>query len=107
MNMNAEFDSEKSSAAEDAGGQGQVYESSATRPLGSDATTPAAKADAALAEGPIAAGAQDEVHSKAVIAQLVEPSIKAEKISSAVETGGDSQVGKSSIAIAASGAAAV
>ncbi len=107
MNIDTELNSEKSSAAEEAGGQSQVSESSAARPPGSDATTPAAIADAASAEGPIVANTRDEGQSKTVIAQRVEPSVEAERISSVVEAGGESQFGKSSIAIVSSGAAAV
>ena len=105
--MDAELNSENSSAAGEAGEQSQVRESSLARPLGSEAATPAATADAASGEGSLATGARDEGQAKAVIAQLVEPSVRVEKISSAGETGRDNQVGASSVAIASSDAAAV
>src|ERR1700722_15647199 len=49
--MDAEVDSENSSAPGETGGQSQVCESSVARPLGSEAATPAAAADAAPGEG--------------------------------------------------------
>ena len=101
------MNSENSSAAGETGGQSQFGESSVARPLGSEAATPAAAADAASGEGSLATGARDEGQAKAVIAQLVEPSVGAEKNSSAGETGRDNQVGDSSVAIASFDAAAV
>ena len=65
--MDAEVDSENSSAPEETGGQSQVCESSVARP-------PAA-ADAASGEGSLATGARDEGQAKAVIAQVPEPAL--------------------------------
>ncbi len=107
MKMDAELNSENSSAAGETGGQSQVCESSVARPLGSEAATPAAAADASSGEGSVAAGARDEGQAKTVIAELAEPSVEAEKISSAGGTGTDNQLGASSVAIASSAAAAV
>ncbi len=105
--MDAELNSENSSAAGETGGQSHVCESSVARPLGSEAETPAAAAGAASGEGSLATGARDEGQAKAVVAQLVEPSVEAEKNSSAGETGKDNQVGNSPVAIASSDAATV
>ena len=105
--MDAELNSENSSAAGETGGQSQVCESSVARPLGSEAATPAAAADASSGEGSLATGARDEGQAKTVIAELAEPSVEAEKISSAGGTGRDNQLGASSVAIASSAAAAV
>jgi tetrahydromethanopterin S-methyltransferase subunit G len=105
--MDAELNSENSSATGETGGQSQVYESSAAKPLGSEVATPAAASDAASGEGSRATGARDEGQAKAVIGQLVDPSVEAEKNSSAGATGRDNQVGKSSVAIASSDAAEV
>jgi tetrahydromethanopterin S-methyltransferase subunit G len=114
MTMDAELNSGNFSAAGETGGQGQsqVCESSVARPLESEPATPAAAADAASGGGSLATGARDEGQAKAVIAQPVEPSVEAEKISLAGNTGrddqvGDSQVGDSPVAIASSEAAAV
>jgi hypothetical protein len=96
----AELNSENSSAPGETGGQSQVCESSVARPLGSDAATPAAAADAASGEGSLAAGARDEGQAKAVIAQLAESSVEAEKSSPAGKTGRDHEVGDSSVAVA-------
>jgi hypothetical protein len=96
----AELNSENSSAPGETGGQSQVCESSVARPLGSDAATPAAAADAASGEGSLAAGARDEGQAKAVIAQLAESSVEAEKSSPAGKTGGDHEVDDSSVAVA-------
>src|SRR5208282_5765527 len=98
--MDAALNSENSSAPGETGGQSQVCESSVARPMGSEAATPVA--DAASGEGSLATGARDEGQAKAVIAQLLEPSVEAEKISPAGETGRDSQVGDPSAAIASS-----
>jgi hypothetical protein len=105
--MDAELNSENSSAAGETGGQSQVCESSVARPLGSEAATPAAAADAASGEGSLATGTRDEGQAKAVIAQLVEPSVRVERTSSAGETGRDNRVGSSSVAIASFARAAV
>ncbi len=98
--MDAELNSENSFAAGETGEQSQVRESSVARPLGSETATPAATASG---EGSLAASARDEGQAKAVIAELVVPS---DKLSSAGETGRDSQVGASSVTIASSDAAA-
>ena len=66
-----------------------------------------AAADAASGEGSLAAGARDEGQAKAVIAQLAEPSVEAEKNSRAGKTGRDHEVGDSSIAVASFEGAAV
>jgi hypothetical protein len=101
MNMDAKLNPENSSAAGETGGQSQVGEPLVTTQSGPEAATPAAPADAASGEGSLATGARDEGPAKAVIAHLVEPSVEAEKKSSAGETGQDSQVAKSSDAAAA------
>jgi hypothetical protein len=94
------LNSENSSAPRETGGRSQVCESSVARPLGSEAATPAAAADAALRECSLATGARDEGQAKAVIAQLAEPSVEAEKNSPAGKTGRDREVGDSAVAIA-------
>ena len=104
MKMDAASNSENSSEAGKTGGQNQVCESSVATALRSETATPAATADAASGEGSLAAGARDEGQAKA---QLVEPSVEAEKISAAGETRGDNQFGDASVAIASSDAAAV
>jgi hypothetical protein len=104
MKMDEKLNSENSSAAGETGGQSQVGETSVERPLGSDAAISAAAAPAPSGEGSTAAGARDEGQAKAVIAQLVEPSVEAEKKSAAGETRRDNQVGESSVAIASSDA---
>ena len=90
-----ELNSENSSAPRETGAQSQGCESSVARPLGSEAATPAAAADAASGEGSLAAGARDEGQAKAVIAQLAEPSVEAEKNSPAGKTGRDREIGGS------------
>src|SRR5580704_8786355 len=77
--VDAELNSENSSGPGETGGQSQIYESSVARPLGSDAATPAAAADAASGEGPLANGVRDEGQAKAVTSLLAEPSVEAEK----------------------------
>ena len=62
-------------------------------------------ADAASGEGSLATGARDEGQAKAVIAQLLEPSVEAEKNSPAGKTGRDHEVGDSSAAVEFNGAA--
>ena len=104
--MDAELNSENSSAPGETGGQSQVCESSVARPMGSEAATPAAAVDAASGEGSLATGARDEGQAKAVIAQLVEPSVEAEKNSPAGKTGRDREIG-GSVAVAPFDAAAV
>jgi hypothetical protein len=94
------LNSENSYAPRETGGRSQVCESSVARPLGSEAATPAAAADAASGEGSLAAGARDEGQAKAVIAQLAEPSFEAQKNSRAGKTGRDQEVGDSSVAVA-------
>ena len=98
--MDAEVDSESSSAPGETGGQSQGCKSSVPRPVGSEAVTPAAAADAASGEGSLATGARDEGQAKAVIAQFAEPSVEAEKNSPAGKTVGDHEVGDSSVAVA-------
>src|SRR5580700_8062730 len=98
--VDAELNSENSAAPRETGGRSQVCRSSVARPLGSEAATPAAAADAASGEGSLATGAQDEGQAKAVIAQLAEPSVEAQKNSPAGKTGRDHEVGDSSVAIA-------
>ena len=103
--VDAELNSENSSGPGETGGQSQIYESSVARPLGSEAATPAAAADAASGEGSLATGARDEGQAKAVIAQLAEPSVEAEKNSPAGKTGRDHEIGDSSVAVEFDGAA--
>jgi len=105
--MDAEVDSENSSAPGETGGQSQVCESSVARPLGSEAATPAAAADAASGEGSLATGTRDEGQAKAVIAQFAEPSVEAEKNSRAGKTGRNHEVGDSSVAVTSFEGAAV
>ena len=69
--------------------------------------TPAAAADAASGEGSLATGARDEGQAKAVIAQLAEPSVEAEKNSPARKTGGGHEVDDSSVAVASFDGAAI
>src|SRR3984957_2989759 len=68
--------------------------------MGSEAASPAPAVDAAFGEGSPATGARDEGQVKAVIAQPAEPSVEAEKNSSARKTGRDHEVGDSSVAVA-------
>jgi hypothetical protein len=75
--------------------------------MGSEATTPVAAADAASGEGSLATGALDEGQAKAVIAQVPEPSVEAEKNSPVGKTGRDHEVGDSSVAVASFEGAAV
>ena len=70
--MDAELNSENSSAPGETGGQSQVCESSVARPMGSEPVTPVA---AASGEGSLATGARDEGQAKAVIAQVPEPAL--------------------------------
>jgi hypothetical protein len=104
--MDVKLNSENSSAPGEAGGQSQVCESSVGRPLGSDAATRAAAADAASGEGSFATGARDEGQAKPVIAQLGEPSVE-QKNSPAGKTGRDREAGDSPVAVAAFEEAAV
>ncbi len=60
-----------------------------------------------VGRGLLATGARDEGQAKAVIAQLAEPSVEAEKNSSAGKTGRDHEVGDSSVAVASFEGAAV
>ena len=92
------MNSENSSAPGETGGQSQ--DSSVARPLGSEATTPAAAADAASGEGSPATGARNEGQVKAVISQLYEPSVKAEKNFFAGKIGRDRETGDSTVAVA-------
>jgi hypothetical protein len=95
---NSLLNSENSLAPGESGGQSQ--ESSVARPLGSEAATLAATADAASGEGSLAIGARNEGQVKAVIAQLAEPAVEAEKNSRAGKTGRDHEIGDSSGAVA-------
>jgi hypothetical protein len=105
--MDAELNSENSSPPQETGGLSQVRETSVARPMGSEAATPEPAADAASGEGSLATGARDEGQAKAVIAQLIEPSVEAEKNSPAGKTGRDHEVGDSSVAVASFDGAAV
>jgi hypothetical protein len=104
--MDAELNSQNSSAPGETGGQSPVCESSVARSLGSEAPTLAAAADAASGGGSLATGARDEGQAKAVITQLVEPSVDAEKNSPAGKTGRAREIG-GSVAFAPFDAAAV
>jgi hypothetical protein len=97
--MDAEVDSENSSAPGETGGQSQGCESSVARPMGSEAAIPAPAVDAASGEGSLATGVRDKGQATAVIAQLPEPSVEAEKNSPA-GTGRDHEVADSSVAVA-------
>jgi hypothetical protein len=107
MKTDTELNTENFSAAGELGRSKQVCESSVVGPLGLEATTPAQTADAASEESSLATGAPDESRPRAAIAQLVELSVEAEKISSAAASSGDNQVGNSSVASASTEAAAV
>jgi hypothetical protein len=74
--------------------------------MGSEAVTPVAAADAASGEGSLATGARDEGQATAVIAQLVEPSVEAEKNSPAGKVGRNHEIG-GSVAVASFDGAAV
>ena len=100
-----DLNSENSSAPGETGAQSQGCESSVARPMGSEAVTPVAAADAASGEGSLATGARDEGQAKAVIAQPAEPSVEAEKNSPAGKSGRDHEVGDSSVAVEFDGAA--
>ncbi len=106
------MNSENSSAPGETGRQSQVCESSVAGPQGSEAAPPSAAGDAASGEGSfptggsLATGARDEGQAKAVIAQLVEPSVEAEKNSPAGKTGRAREIG-GSVAVAPFDAAAV
>ena len=68
--------------------------------MGSEATTRIAAADAAPGEGSLATGTRDEGQAKAVVAELGEPSVEAERNSPAGKTGRDHEVGSSPAAVA-------
>jgi hypothetical protein len=95
--MDAKLNSENSSAPRETGGPSQVRESSVTTPLGSEAAAPGA--DAASAEGSLAAGARDGGQPKAGIAQVAEPSVEAGNNSPAGKTSRDHEIG-GSVAVA-------
>jgi hypothetical protein len=100
MKMDAELNSQNTSAAVEIDGQGQASEQaseSIARPAGSEAATSTAPAAVASGEGSLATGAPDEGHAKAVIVQPVEPAAVAEKISPAGDAGRDNQVGGSQV----------
>ena len=99
MKTGAELKSEISSAAGEPAAQSQG-EPSVARPLELETPTPAGAADAASGEGPFGPGAREERRAKALIAQLAGPSVEAEKISSAGETGRNNQVGDPSVPLA-------
>jgi hypothetical protein len=105
--MGAELNSENSSPPQETGGLSQVRETSVARPMGSEAATPEHAADAASGEGSLATGARDEGQAKAIIAQVPEPSVEAEKNSPAGKTGRDHEIGDSSVAVASFDGAAV
>jgi hypothetical protein len=86
--MDAELNSEKAPALGETGGQSQVCESPVARSQGSEASAPAAGADAALREGALASAARDEGRAKEAIAQPAEPSFNAEKGAPTGKTGG-------------------
>jgi hypothetical protein len=67
---------------------------------------PLAAADAVSGEGSFPTGARDEGQAKAVIGQLADPSVEAEKNSPAGKTGRDREIG-GSVAVASFDAAAV
>jgi hypothetical protein len=105
--MDGELNSEHSSAPRESGGQSQVCESSAPRPLGSEAANPAAAPEAAPGESSLAADARDEGQAKAGIAQRAEPSVEAEKNGPAGKVGRDHEAGASPVAVASFDGAAV
>jgi hypothetical protein len=74
--------------------------------MGSEAAPPSAAGDAASGEGSFPTGAQDEGQAKAVIAQLAELSVEAEKNSPTRKTGRDREIG-GSVAVASLDAAPV
>jgi hypothetical protein len=102
--MDAELNSQNSSAPGETGGQSPVCESSVARSLGSEAPTLAAAADAASGGGSLATAAEGQ--AKAVISQLVEPSVDAEKNSPAGKTRRAREIG-GSVAVAPFDAAVV
>jgi hypothetical protein len=97
------LNSENSSAPGETGRQSPLCESSVARSLGSEA---AAAADAASGQGSFTTGARDEGQAKAVIAQLAELSVEAEKNSPAGKTGRAREIG-GSVAVAPFDTAAV
>ena len=99
MKMDAELNSQNSSAFGETGGQSPACDSSVAGPHGSET---AADAAASPEQDFVAAAARDEGQAKAVVAQPVQPFIEAEKAASAGETGGGNQVGAASVAIASS-----
>jgi hypothetical protein len=105
--MDAELNSENSSAPGETCGQSPVCETSVARPLVSEAATPAPAADAASGEGSAATGARDEGEAKAAIAQRAEPSIKAERNFFAGKIGRNHEIGDSPVAVASFDGAAV
>lgn len=92
--MDAELNSENSSAPGETRGESQVCGSSAARSLGSEAAAPAAAANAASGESSLA-GARHESQAKAASAQFAGPSVEAEKNSPAGKTGRDHEAGGS------------
>ena len=104
--MDADLNSDDSSAPGENGGQSKVGESSVARTQGSEAATASPAGAAASDEASLATGVGNEGQTKAVIVEPVEPSVGADKTSSAGETGRDSQVGGSSVGIVSPDAAA-
>ena len=100
------MNSENSFAPGETGRQSQVCESSVARPQGSEAAPPPAAADAVSGQGSFTTGARDEGQAKAVIGQLAELSVEAEKNSPAGKTGRAREIG-GSVAVAPFDAAAV
>ena len=87
MKIDAELNSETSSAAGEPDAQSHGKSPAATAPE-SEAAMPAA----ATSEGSPAGAAEDD-QGKAVMTRVVEPSVEKGKSSAAAETGGDHQVG--------------
>ena len=102
MKTDAELNSETFSGSGDIEGQTKVSEPSIVKPPELEAAAEAGSGTAAPAEG-----ARNEGQAKAAMAQQVEPSVEAEKTSSAGEADRDKRAEVSSAAIASSDAAPV
>ena len=98
IKLDAELNSERFSTAGTPDGPSRDCESSIARPLELEEAASAATADGKSEEGSLTTAARDEGQARA----LDEPSVVAEKISSAGAIGGDNQVSDSSVAIASS-----
>jgi hypothetical protein len=107
MTIDIELNSETSPEAGEILRQSQDSETSVANPPGLEATTPAPAGAATAGEGSASTGAPDENGTKAAATEPVEPSVRAEKTSSAGETGRDNQVGASSVGVASCEAEAV